>query len=301
MKNKIQKNSPTSNKTTTIGLSRELRNGSENKNSAYNSNSGRSGEMNNRDDYSEQNDEQFYRRDSRESNMQYSGRGNQSGQYQQRSRNNADLDYEYNQQYLNRRDRQDDNDYDYSWDRYEPEDYLQERRERQGSEQYPREYREGMQQVSDKRQQEQYYRENYNNPYGEHPSSRRAEEYRGSNKRHSGLGDYPNNDYDLNRKSYRDEDDYFSDNRDNERPHYRNNQRNHTVKEYSSYMNRSPFEQQPNRREMKYMIRFKMNMKTKHGKEIRKGNVSIWMKDTKVMAMWKVLEEEAVLNMARIG
>lgn len=251
MKNKIQKNSPASNKKAHTGLPRELRNESENINRSNSRNSDRSREMNNRDEYAEQNDEQFYRRDSRNSTIQYSGRGNQYGQYQQRSRNNADFDDEYNQQHVNQRDQYYDNDYDYSRDKYEPEDYHEQHRQRPGSEQYPLEYKKGMQQVSDKRQQGEHYRENYNSRYGEHPASRGAEEYQGGNKRHSGsIRDYPNNDRDLHRKSYRDEDDYFSDNRDEERPLNRNNQRNHTVKEYSGYMNRAPFEQQLNRREI---------------------------------------------------
>lgn len=227
MKNKIQKNSTPFNKASHIGLSRELRNESENKNNENYRNSGRKQEMNNRGDYSEQNDEQFYRRDARESNIQYSGRGDQPGQYQQRNRNNSDMDYEYNQQHVNRRDQQDDNDYDYSRDIHEPENYHKQHRQRPGAEQY-----------------------HHNSPYGEHPSSRGAEEYQGSNKIHSGLGDYPDNEHDLYRKSVRDEDDYFSDYNDKERSHHRNNQRNHSVKEYSSYMNRSPFEQQLNRREI---------------------------------------------------
>ena len=80
------------------------------------------------------------------------------------------------------------------------------------------------------------------NPYGEHPASRGAEEYLGSNKRHPGLGGY-DEDGDYYQRDYRARDDYYSNERYNEREDRRNDHRHDADLEYNDYMNRGQYEE----------------------------------------------------------
>lgn len=97
---------------------------------------------------------------------------------------------------------------------------------------------------SEGREREARHRERYNEPYrsryGEHPASRGREEYRGNNKRRSGLGDSrPVNRQATSPYARREEDNRFRRPRRNGR---RSEPRHIARREYDEYLGRGQYE-----------------------------------------------------------
>lgn len=249
MKTHMQRRGVTSRTKALSGISHKLRDGSEQRNRyndymkedrSYSNSQGpgyrnmeRSAWDNNersRNHYfSKYNDEGYRRPDRRDRFNEYAAHRNQASPHELRygNENNDEYFYEYLQPRIDRG----------------PGNYYDKYRQQElRSRQYPQEYRHDFESGRGQQFYEPYFREAYSNPYGEHPASRGALEYLGSNKRHSGLGNYEYGDNDFYRAPYQERSDYYSNERYDERNKDRNDHRNNAGLEYRDYMDRGQYE-----------------------------------------------------------
>jgi hypothetical protein len=268
MKSKMQRSGVTSKTKALSGISKKLRDGSENRNrdndrpkenDSYGYPGGpryenmeksmRAREEQMPEDFSAPYyEEDFNRPMGRDRFNEYAGNQRQASPDELRYHNRNEDEYYYRYLQPNPRYRNEDLEDNYYRRNYEggyPSQYSN--RSPRGSEQYPSKYDINFQNRPGRYADSRFRHGDYN-PYGEHPASRGAEEYLGSNKRHSGLGNYNDERNFYQQQPYRNRGPYSRDYE--ERENYRNDHRHNADLEYSDYMNRGQYEEPFHGREM---------------------------------------------------
>ncbi|MFL5754557.1 MAG: hypothetical protein ACJ76F_14185 [Bacteroidia bacterium] len=219
MKSKTQRGGMTTKNETSSGNSERSRNNSRNRNKDYQNYDSSGFRFSDRD-----RDELFFEQGPEDRFNKYASHKYQLSPQELRYKNEDEDDYFYG--YMEPRIDQDGFDSDY----YD---------QRNSHEKYPLEYSGDHETGYYGGSGEPLLRRRLPNIYGEHPDSRGAEEYRGSNKRHSGLGNFAI--YDDYRQLHQ-----GGEKRSHEkspgRKKKKTDRRRHTELEYEEYMNREQFE-----------------------------------------------------------